>query len=422
MSLFRCFVPLVAAGVLACRDGPTGVDPAAARLGSNGSAAVALSANEALGRLIFFDTRLSGGATPQSCAACHDPNVGWTGPLAVINQHGGVYEGSVPGRFGNRKPPSAAYATLSPIFHFETDRDGRLFEGGNFWDGRATGELLGNPAADQALGPFLNPVEQAVPSPADVVRLICDGPYGSVFVAVWGANACEPGNEATSYNRIGLALAAFEGSLEVNAFTSKFDAYRAHRVNLTPEEHLGLALFIGKAKCNGCHVTRDERGERALFTDFTFDNIGVPKNPENPWYGMIAFNPQGANWRDPGLGGFLATRPEYQAFAPENMGKQKVPTLRNVDLRPWPGFVKDYTHNGYFKSLEGVVHFYNTRDVLATCPGDYTEAQALVANCWPPPEITANVNRTELGNLRLSAREEAAIVAFMRALSDGYQP
>jgi cytochrome c peroxidase len=421
MSSFRFFVPLMA-GALACRAEPTGVDPGAARLLSTVSAAVALSRNEALGRLVFFDTRLSGGAIPQACAACHDPNAGWTGPLSAINEHGAVYEGSVPGRFGNRKPPSSAYATLSPIFHLETDRDDQLFEGGNFWDGRATGEQLGNPAADQALGPFLNPVEQALTSGADVVRLVCDGPYASVFTEVWGAGACEPGNAAQSYGRIGLSIAAFEGSVESNAFTSKFDAYRAHRVNLTPEEHRGFALFVGKAKCAGCHVTGDEGGGRALFTDFTFDNIGTPKNPENPWYGMSAFNPEGANWRDPGLGGFLTTRPEYQALAQENMGKHKVPTLRNVDLRPWPGFVKAYTHNGYFKSLESLVHFYNTRDVLPTCPGDYTEAQALVANCWPLPEVAANVNRTELGDLRLSAREEQAIVAFMRALSDGYRP
>ena len=422
MSLFRCFVPLVVAGSLACGDAPTATDPTTAPRNSAASPAVSLADNEALGRLIFFDARLSGGATGQSCASCHDPAVGWTGPILTINQHGAVYEGSVPGRFGNRKPPSAAYATLSPLFHLEIERGAQLFEGGNFWDGRATGQRLGNPAADQALGPFLNPVEQAVASAADVVRMICDGPYADAFTNVWGANACDPGNEATSYDRIGLSVAAFEGSREVNAFSSKFDAYRAHRVNLTPEEHLGFALFVGKAKCAGCHVTGDERGEPTLFTDFTFDNIGTPKNPENPWYGMAAFNPDGANWRDPGLGGFLATRPEYQAFALESMGKHKVPTLRNVDLRPSPDFVKAFTHNGYFKSLEGLVHFYNTRDVLPTCPGDYTEAQALVANCWPAPEVAANVNRTELGNLRLSVREEHAIVAFMRALSDGYRP
>ena len=103
-------------------------------------------------------------------------------------------------------------------------------------------------------------------------------------------------------------------------------------------------------------------------------------------------------------------------------GKQKVPTLRNVDLRPDVGFVKAFAHNGYFKSLEGIVHFYNTRDVKPECPGDYTETEALAADCWPAPEVVENVNRDELGDLGLTPEEEAAIVSFLTALSDGYQP
>ena len=91
-----------------------------------------------------------------------------------------------------------------------------------------------------------------------------------------------------------------------------------------------------------------------------------------------------------------------------------------MDLRPDPTFVKAFGHNGYFKSLEGIVHFYNTRDVLPECPGAYTEAEALGAGCWPAPEIADNVNDAELGALGLSASEEAAIVAFLRTLSDGY--
>ena len=88
------------------------------------------------------------------------------------------------------------------------------------------------------------------------------------------------------------------------------------------------------------------------------------------------------------MGGFLETRPEYAGFAAENDGKHKVPTLRNVDLRTDEDFVKAFAHNGYFKSLEGIVHFYNTRDVLPTCTGDYTEAQALAEDCWPAPEVS----------------------------------
>ena len=124
---------------------------------------------------------------------------------------------------------------------------------------------------------------------------------------------------------------------------------------------------------------------------------------------------------DPGLGGFLATRLDYQMYAAANEGKHKVPTVRNVG-KGLLTITKAYTHNGYFKTLEGIVNFYNTRDVKPACPDAYTEAQALAAGCWPAPEVPANVNTAELGNLGLSPDEEAAIVAFLKALSDGYQP
>jgi cytochrome c peroxidase len=103
------------------------------------------------------------------------------------------------------------------------------------------------------------------------------------------------------------------------------------------------------------------------------------------------------------------------------MGKHKVPTLRNVGLGA-DQIVKAYGHNGYFKSLWGIVHFYNTRDVLAKCPGAFTEAQALAANCRPAPEVAANLNTAELGNLGLTRAEEEAIVAYLKTLSDGYMP
>ena len=98
-----------------------------------------------------------------------------------------------------------------------------------------------------------------------------------------------------------------------------------------------------------------------------------------------------------------------------------MPTLRNVDLRPGTGFTKAYTHNGYFKTLEGVGNFYNTRDVKPPCPDPLTrEADALAQGCWPAPEVDENVNTDKLGDLGLSPEEEAALVTFMKMLSDGY--
>ena len=160
--------------------------------------------------------------------------------------------------------------------------------------------------------------------------------------------------------------------------------------------------------CSACHIReRGPNGEPPLFTDFTFDNLGIPKNPANPFYSMPRkWNPDGANWVDYGLGGFLMRAGFEEDVYQAELGKHKVPTLRNVDLRPYPEFVKAYGHNGFFKSLEEITHFYNTRDVEG----------------WPAPEVPMNVNDDELGDLGLTPEEEAAIVAFMKTLSDGYMP
>jgi cytochrome c peroxidase len=396
----------------------------------------ALTPEEQLGKSIFFDQHLSFNQN-EACAACHGPAAGWTGPNLDIKAHGAVYEGSISGRFGNRKPPSAAYATLSPIFH--QDKKGE-FVGGNFWDGRATGEKLGNPAADQAQGPFLNPAEQALPDSACVVNLVCNpvepNDYPVTFEEVWGDEACdiawptdvtdacanegmtvklsatarEKSNKA--YDNIALSIAAYEGSSAVNAFSSKFDLSMQGKGKLSKLEQRGFALFRGKAKCHRCHVIN---GKKPLFTDYTFDNLGIPQNPENP-----AGTAPG--YVDTGLGGFLKNAGYPEEVYMAEWGKQKVPTLRNLDLRPDSDFVKAYGHDGFFKSLEGIVHFYNTRDVLPVCPGAYTEAQALAAGCWPPPEVAENVNRDELGDLGLTPDDEAALVAFLKTLSDGFTP
>ena len=150
-----------------------------------------------------------------------------------------------------------------------------------------------------------------------------------------------------------------------------------------------MQLFndANKGKCFLCHISEQgPNGEPALFTDFSFDNLGIPKNPDNPFYDMdriysddgSPINPEGENWIDKGLGGFLLNHSNatWRSMATENMGKHKVPTLRNIDKKPGSGDIKAYGHNGYFTSLKEVVHFYNTRDV----------------ENWPEPEVVANVN------------------------------
>lgn len=378
-----------------------------------------------LGEKLFFDKSLSN-PEGQACSACHGPEAGWTGPDENINKAGSVYPGALAPRFGNRKPNSAAYATLSPLFHAYTEEGKTQFEGGNFWDGRATGHVLGNPAADQAQGPFLNPAEQNVANAKALVEKVGKSDYVALFNKVgeelWDVKDISGSNNWNlQYGIIGIAIAAFENSDKVNQFSSKFDLYLKGKANLTAKEKEGLDLFNRKAKCTACHVsTPASDNTPPLFTDFRFENLGIPANPQNPWYQMdTTFNHEGANWIDPGLKGFLKTVPQYAMFADESFGKHQVPTLRNVDKRPREGFVKAYGHNGYFKSLEEVIHFYNTRDVLPA--SDKVTDPKPGVNCWPKPEVSENINKAEMGNLGLSPEEESAIVEFLKTLSDGYK-
>lgn len=348
-----------------------------------------LSQQQQLGKFLFQDTNLSD-PSGQACSACHDPSVGYTGADQAINQAGAVYEGAVAGRFGNRKPPAAAYAGDSPILHF----DGAQWVGGMFWDGRATGEVLGDPLAEQAEGPFLNPLEQNNASPQAVIDKVLSSSYRDLFLQV-----C---NDSTKqYECIARSIAAYERSPEVSPFTSKYDYWLQGKAKLTGQEQRGMELFLGKAQCASCHPA-------PLFTDFTYDNLGVPRNPANPFYTELNWNPAGEAWVDDGLGGYLEAAGYPEAVYAAAWGMQKVPTLRNVDLRPDKQFVKAYAHNGFFKSLDEIVHFYNTRDV----PGMH----------WPAPEVAANVNTTEVGKLGLNHGEELAVVAFLKTLSDGYAP
>lgn len=370
----------------------------------------ALTLEEKLGGLIYRDTNLSVNSN-QSCMTCHHPSAGFADPANRRDPvNFPVSNGSDPTLFGGRNAPTSAYAGFSPVL--SVDLNG-IWSGGMFWDGRATGRVLGDPLAEQAKGPFVNPVEMGL-TEAEVVKRVAASNYANLFLQVY------PRTDFTkvqdTYNNIARAIAAFERSVAVTRFASKFDEFYlackaagidVSTINLTtnlgklPQGILttrqlkGLALFNDKAKCSACHSTRefvDAAGNTfpPLFTDFTYDNLGIPTNPR---VYMLA----GGSPPDLGLGAFLQTVPNVTDFALQ-YGKFKVPTLRNIALTP------PYGHNGYFATLAGIVHFYNTRDVAAAA--------------WPPPDYSLTVNHTELGDLGLTPYDEYSLVVFMQSLTD----
>src|SRR6266481_10112854 len=440
---------------------------------------------QTLGKLELFDKELSVNRNT-ACTFCHMPDVDFTGPISILNMTTVAYPGSVrniwadpaQSRYGHRKPQSYTYAPYYPVLQYnKTQGD---FYGGNFWDLRATGDKLQNPAAEQAQDPPIDPNEMGFSDTACVVRRLSQSPYRSFFESVWGAQAfaikwpsdvdrvcAKPGPPAANdplpvhlspvdrgrsnatYDQFALAIAIYEASPDISPFSSKFDYAIAHpdQPVLSSDEQAGWDLFHGKAMCNTCHLDGTESlagntgrssitpagvGSKApLFTDFTSSNIGVPKNQAIPYYkenkpdkyGFIS-NPAGLGFVDKGAGAFLRDpklnpNSDWVQLAPQFDGKFQVSTLRNVDMRPRPDFVKAYTHNGYFKSLKEIVHFYNTRDKLPHCkqgaPGEKV-------TCWPPPEVPQNMDKT-IGNLGLTNEEEDQIVAFLKTLTDGaYKP
>jgi cytochrome c peroxidase len=418
---------------------------------------------ELLGKLMLYDKDLSVNRN-EACAFCHTPETGFTGPVSELNRTTAAYPGSVRTRFSNRKPQTHAYAPLSPVLHYNPGQGDLV--GGNFWDMRATGRRLGNPAAEQAQGPPTNPVEMGLPDIACAVYRASLRPYRGLFESVWGPQAfaiswpidvekvcdrpgpptaAEPlplhlspidrGRVGTTFDQMAQSIAGYEASAEVTSFTSKFDAVRANKAQFTTQEQQGYDLFRGQARCNECH--RDGGpGEDPLFTDFTASNIGTPANPRLPYYEEnrpdplgYAANPLGSSFVDGGVGTFLsnghllsqpsAVDARWLKLAPDNQARIQVPTLRNVDKRPYPAFVKAYGHNGYFTSLKQIVHFYNSRDVLPRCqPHDVGEG----TTCWPAPESTQNINTSKVGHLGLSEAEEDALVSFMQTLTDGFMP
>jgi cytochrome c peroxidase len=293
-----------------------------------------LNRKEQLGKLLFFEKSLS---TPvgQDCSDCHKPEFAFADPDTGLP----VSKGAVEGRYGNRNDMPAAYAAYVPPLHKDTIED--IWVGGLFWDGRA------NSLEEQAMGPPLNPLEMAN---LDIKE-------------IYGPDALD--DPSTAYSNMADAIAAYERSAELNRFDSKYDHFLRGEAELSEQEIRGMGLFVAEKKgnCAACHPsTPSADGTPPLFTDYTYDNLGAPRNPENPFYTLSTdLNPDGFEYIDFGLA--------QTVNDPAENGKFRVPTLRNVGITP------PYLHNGVFKTLYQVVAFYNTRDV----------------GPWPPPEVAENV-------------------------------
>ncbi|WGL16222.1 cytochrome c peroxidase [Microbulbifer bruguierae] len=281
-----------------------------------------------------------------------------------------------------------------------------------------------------------------------------------------------------SFRRVMLAVAAFQHSWETNSFTSKRDmalrselaciepghaefydmefceelayaimesgngkseAGKFPLLMLTEAENFGHDIFynvphfnpafgvsnpdpsIPAGACAFCHSNTpttpvfappffsiDDDGSELLqtYADHAYHNIGVPYNPEIP---VLEGSDTGLNRT-------------HMPAVPN--GGFRSPSLRNLFKKLSPDFTKAYMHNGFFKSVETVVNFYNTASVKPVCPTPMapeklTEAYALANNCWPAPEFSNNLTRgTLIGNLGMTSSDEAALVSYLKTLDD----
>lgn len=358
-----------------------------------------LSAQATLGEKIFKDISLSASGK-QSCASCHASDFGHAQDNNLAAQLGG---GDLTLQ-GGRVSPSIRYLATNTSFFFAADGTPT---GGFFWDGRASS------LADQAGGPFLNPLEMAMASKADVIAKIAQASYAADFKKVFGDDIFSRPDEA--YERVKLAIQRYElEDADFRPYTAKYDAFLNGSTQLSDQEMRGLALFNSptKGNCAGCHPSaKGADGSHPLFTDFTYDALGVPRNTE------LAANAD-STYYDLGLcarnTGDLTSRTDL-------CGAFKVPSLRNAALR------QAYFHNGKFKTLKDVVTFYVQRD---TNPEKFypLKADGTVDKFNDLPDAyKANVNTTEVPYNRqagdapaLSDTEIDDLVAFLQTLTDGW--
>ncbi|WP_108063528.1 cytochrome-c peroxidase [Poseidonibacter lekithochrous] len=343
-----------------------------------------LKAKEELGKVLYFDKNLSKNRT-QACSTCHNPDAGF-----VDDRNNGVGAAVSLGddgkSLGDRTAPTAAYAKFAPEFHYDEKK--KKYIGGQFWDGRES------TLAGQAGGPPTNPIEMGMPSKKDTVdRLLENTFYVESFKKIYGENIFNSSSEA--YSAMADAIEKFEMTSEFSPFDSKYDRFLRGEYDLTPLEDLGRSLFFSQANnsCATCHVLKGEDKAGETFSNYEFHNIGVPVNTS-----LRAKN--GVTAIDKGLLNNPAVTDEKQ------MGKYKVPTLRNVAV------TAPYMHNGVFKELKTVVEFYDKYNNKTRTINPET------GKAWADPEVKDTISLEELKAKKQNDRKVESLVAFMKLLTD----
>lgn len=354
-----------------------------------GSDSTTVDSVETLGRMLYFDVNLSRNRT-QSCATCHDPARGFADPRPS-GVAGAVSLGDDGRSLGDRNAPTASYAAFIPEFH--RDAEGK-YVGGQFLDGREP-DLKG-----QAGGPPLNPIEMGMPDKASVVQRLLENPvYVSSLRKFYGAKVLADSDAA--YAAMAESIAAFERTDEFAPFDSKYDRYLRGEYRMTPQEELGRTLFFSQqfTNCNLCHQLQPMPGQAGeTFSNYEYHNIGVPANTV-----VRAANGLGAGHVDRGL----LENPNVND--PQQAGKFKVPTLRNVAV------TGPYMHNGAFADLRTVVLFYNKYNSRSA----KRQINPETGKQWRDPEVPDNLSLKELQTgPALDDRRIDALVAFLKTLTD----
>ena len=360
---------LVAIGICGCGGGEEQAGAAA-----NADEA-GLSKLELIGKRLFFDVALSN-PPGQSCGSCHDPASGFSSNFGSM---AGVPLAADGTTLGLRNTPTAAYASFTPAFTLTTVGIRQVAHGGQFLDGRAAS------LEEQAGVPFFSAGEMNLANPAELASRLANAAYAPLLLEEFGAGFF--GDPALVLRSATRAIAAFERTAEFAPFSSKFDAFAAGHATLSDLEAEGLALFRDplRGNCAQCHAF--EPG-LPLFTDFSYHNLGVPRNPRIPANADPAFF-------DLGLCG-----PRRPRVADDRLcGAFKVPTLRNVTRK------SAFMHNGFFTSLRDAVVFHVRRDTAA-----FDDV---------PVAFRGNVDLAAVPP-GLGEREIDAITAFLGALEDGF--